>query len=315
MKLRIFALSFLFVVMFSANVNASAVIIDASGDVKAALPGKSAAAVSVGMEFPNGTTIKVGAKGFASVLLDSGELDQIAGGSSYTVGGAGAQSGRRVPLSGGIAIAMRELSSKGDEPAVHGMVRETRQVSRDKFKKRASGPNPNLIGAKYPIETGVELGSEITFKWEKTPSLDWENPVIIIDDASKNRLAVIAVSKNTSELTVKTSRAKLAKGRKYSWYLGTSKPSVSGKTMRFEFWTISVADETKIQNEMSKINSLKLGPDGRALLKAQVYYGNGLYMKAVNELEPLYAKNRLPFAEKIINSSYSRMGQSYNAPK
>lgn len=315
MKKQFTLIIFALFTFITTNVFASAVIVDMTGSVKAKLPGKSEALATSGMELPDGTVVNVGGGAEASLLLDSGALDQLSSGSTYTVGKTSAGE-KRTNLGSGIALAMRELSNEGEGPTVHGMVRETGTVvaDRDKFKKSKKS-NPNMVDAIFPRGTGVVVGSKITFKWENTPAVNWNAPVLIIDDASKKHIAVLPIAKDSTSLSTTVANAKIVRGAKYSWYLGTKSPGVKGMTKRFEFWTLTTSKEGSLKGDLAKIRGLNMSNNGKGLLIAQTYYANGLYDDMVRELAPVYSKNKAPFIKKLLRDGYAKMGQSKRAPK
>jgi len=294
--------------LISQAVFASAVLVDAKGDVKVAAPGGSQVAAASGMELVDKSTITVSAGGSASVLLENGTIDQITAGSTYTVGQA-TPGGKRTNMGGGIALAMRELKSSGEGPTIHGMVREAKGPS-DKIKKLKAVKGFG-ISAIYPRGTSIRAGKNVTFKWESMPPMNWPAPVIVIDDSSKKHIAVVPVSAGSTQKAVPGSKFK--NGQKYSWYLATNQPKLKGKTMRFTFSTMSAADQKKLKSEMAKVRGLKLGADGTNLLVAQLYYQNGLYGEMVDILLPMWNRSRFPFIRKLLHLGYTKMGQTEKA--
>lgn len=288
----------------------SAVLIDAKGDVKVAAPGQPALAATSGMELVNGSTVAVGAGASASVLLESGAMDQIPPGGSYRVGEA-TGGGNRTNLGSGITLAMRELAAQGDGPTIHGMVREAKGPS-DKLRKLSEVKGFG-ISAIYPRGTSIRLGPTLKFEWEPTPRVDWPAPALVIDDAGKKQVTAAPIPEGSTTITLDTATIGLKKGQNYSWYLATRKPAVKGKTMRFTFKALTATDEGRINSEISKIHGLKMGADGTDLLIAQLYYKDGLYEDMVKTLLPLWNRNKAPFIRKLLRLGYSKMGQTEKA--
>lgn len=307
MKYTLAAVILAAVLAIAPGAKASGVLVDVKGTVTVKTPDGQAAPVKVGMELVDGSTVTAAAGGSASVLMDSGAMDEVSAGATYKVGQA--PSGKRTDLGGGVALAMRELTQQGEGPTIQGMVREAKGPS-SKVQKFA----PKMgIGGIYPRETAIRLGGSVAFKWDASPPVNWPAPAIVIEDSNKNQLAVIPIDANSTEKSIGAADAKLAKGAKYSWFLATKDPAVKGKTMRFNFSTLSAGAEGEIDSEISKMRGLGLGADGTELLVAQVYFKNGLMSDMVNALVPLWNKSKAPFVRKLLYLGYSRMGQAAKA--
>jgi hypothetical protein len=299
------------VVSFFASVPAfaSAVLLDAQGEVSVILPTRRVEAAKTGMELPDGSLVEV-RRGTASLLLESGIVDELPAKTTYTVGAASAK-GKRTNLGSGITLAMRELSSSGDGATVHGMVKEA--AGPRNIQLRATADQSGLRGIS-PVGTSVRLGRSMTFVWSK--ELDFPNPLLVIDDARGKRLVTANLDAKTVEFTQDACKLHLRKGESYTWFLAAKAGSgVKGKTPRFKFATFSAADEQSLSSELSRIQAMKLGTSGEKLLQAQVYFQHGLYDEMVNELAPLYATTQAPFAKKLLKLGYLKMGNAAEAEK
>ncbi len=291
---------------------ASAVLIDAKGTVNVTIPGKKAVSARVGLEIPDGSVVNVGKSGKASVMLDSGSVDQIAAGSSYTVG-AKAKGVTRTELGSGIALAMNELAAGKGGPTVHGMVKEARGPASKLPALDALGSGG--LRAIYPIGTAIRLRSSISFRWEGAQQVSWPAPAIVVDDASQKHLAVKAIKPQSSEFSAQTKELGLTAGGKFTWYLASNEKGVVGKTSRFEFTTLSAADERALDADVAKVKSLDVSGEGKSLLVAQLYYQRGMYDDMVRELAPLWQKGATPFVGRLLKFGYSQMGRGKEAAR
>lgn len=290
------------VLAFSGSAIASAVLVDSVGGVSVKFPNEKISVGEIGMELPQGSSVSTDNSGKASILLETGTIAEIGPESSYSVGGESKEA-KTAEFGGGIMLAMREMSASGEEPNVHGMVRGVRT-----FKKAKPRPKANIIGAIYPKATSLLLTDKISFEWDSEPKIDWPSPAIVIDDASAKNIAIIPIKQNQSSVIVPNSSAKFERGKKYSWYLATRSPALSGKTGRFEFGVLPARAEKELNSEIKKIKDLKMSPDGEAFMTAQVYYRYGLYRMSVDALTPVYEKNRQEIVGKLIELCQRKMG-------
>lgn len=293
---------------------ASAVLLDMSGKVSVKLPDASAPKVQAGMELPDGSVLSVAAEGRASVLLQSGALREVAAGEEFTVGAAAAKSGGR-EIGRGIAVAMGELSGSGPEPTVHGMVKE------------AAGPKQGLQGFSFgagsalrgisPVSTAIRSGGALTFRISQPVPSEWKSPLLIVDDAAGRTLLTRKLIPGKLDFTVTSGEFRPAPGGKYSWYLGVlqaGKPA--GRTARFEFTVLSTADEKALSAELAKVDALKVGAAGKAILTAQLLQSYRLYEEMVRTLAPLAAGSATPsFVKRMLFFGYTQMGDGDQAAK
>ena len=285
---------------------ASGVLVDASGKVTVKLPGKSSVAAKTGAELPDGSVVDVGDGGSASVMLISGAVDEITSGSSYKVGGK-AKAEKRTDLGGGIGRAMRELVASGKGPTVHGMVRDV------KGPGGAAGLSLGLGGGLenfYPRRTTIILGKKITFVWDESVRMNWKNPVLVIDDSKDKRLAVFPIKSTAKSYSVTPARAHIAKGKKYEWYLGSGRKNPKRKSAKSPFATLSASKEKRYASDKKRISSLKISPEGKKILMAQVNFQYKLYEEMVETLLPVWETNKSPFVKKLLYLGYHRMGSS-----
>ncbi len=297
-------------VLMPSSLFASAVLIDAKGKVSVILPGKEVEQARIGMELPEGSIVNV-TDGGASVLLESGTLDEIASKTTYTVG-AKSDEGGRTDLGGGIALAMRELAASGEGPTVHGMVKEAKGPKnlRIDFGKDAASSQRGL----FPTGTRVVLGESQSFRWSRP--VDHANAVLVLDDAKRKRLAIANLKLGDTSFSRSSAKLHLSKGNSYTWYLGESAgDGIKGRTGRFAFSTLSSSDEGSLNAERGRIDSLKIGGEGKDLLKAQLYFQYGLYDDMVNALRPVYEKSHAPFVKKLMKLGYTKMGNAVEAAR
>lgn len=292
----------------SSSALASAVLVDAQGKVKVTLPGKKSAPANVGTELPDGSVVDVRGGGQASVMLESGAIDEIPAGTKYKVG-TKPKEARRSDLGRGMALAMRELAASGEEPTVHGMVRREKAPG----GLRTLGLGQTTLTAKYPSGTTIRLGPRITFQWDMQPPVNWPQPVLVIDDETKRHVAIRSIKEGDVMRVVSSAKARLAKGKSYSWYLATRKGKLKGKTLRFQFKTLSARDEKRFDIKRARIRRLNMSNDGRQFLLAQLSFQYGLYNDVVEILGPLWEKQRAPFLRKLLYLCYSRMGRGREA--
>lgn len=287
---------------------ASAVLVDAQGKVEVTISGKTESA-KVGTELPDGSVVDV-KKGSAQVLLESGAMDGIPANTKYTVGSK-AHAGSRTDLGGGIALAMKELAASGEGPTVHGMV------------KKVGGPQQIRLGAKapakglrgiYPVGTAIVLEPTITFKWSEP--VGFKNPVLVLEDAKRGRLAVLNLKPGETSFHRSSDKLYLKSGGSYSWFIAERVgEDVKGRTARFKFTVLSDSQIRALGNQKNGIEAMRMGQDGKDLLIAQTYFGYGLYDDMVNRLTPLYARAPTPFTRKLLRLGYARMGNMTEAAK
>ena len=306
-KLTIILVAALFLIPSLAF--ASAVLVDAQGKIGVTVAGKAMRAES-GMELPDGSVVDV-KSGSASILLESGAMDQLSAGSKYTVGSK-SSAGKRTDLGSGIALAMRELAASGEGPTVHGMVKKVEGPRNLKFDFNAAGKEG--LHATYPRSTAVMLGGTITFKWNLP--VDFKNPVIVVEDATKKRLAVANLRAGDMSFTRDAAKLHLGDGATYGWFLAERVgEEVKAKTARFTFTTLSPSKRGGIENEIRRVKALDMSEGGRDLLIAQIYFQHGMYNDAVEKLEPLYAKSKPTFVKRLLGLSYAKMGLRSEAAK
>lgn len=100
---------------------AGAVLVEAKGDVTITPPGKSALKAKTGLGIPEGTTIKTGANGTATVLLRDGRILKVTANKSVRVEQK-ATKDTSTPIRG-ISVALNESTQRGSAPRVQGMVK------------------------------------------------------------------------------------------------------------------------------------------------------------------------------------------------
>ena len=309
---RSISIAFAIIIMVvPAVASAKAVLIDASGDVKVTHAGGRRVVATVGLELADGSIVTVGDGGKASLLAESGALEEVAAGSTYTVGKGGGAA-KSTNLGRGIALAMKEITASGEGPTVHGMVKK---VEGPRGKLGSIGGSGNMLVGTYPVGTAVILGPTITFKWSRPIGGAWQKPAIVVEDATKRRLAVKAVSKSKTSYEGTQHELKVNKGHDYSWYFASTQGGVKGASARFAFSTLSAKRESGLDSERKKIDRLRLGADGTALLMAQLYYKYNLMDDMVRTLAPIYAKTPSSFMKRLLYNGYARMGRMTEAAK
>lgn len=297
-----FVALFLIATTFPSSALASGVLVDSRGKVEVVIKGGAPQAGAIGLELPDGSTVTVGAEGSAAVLLESGAVDEIAAGQTYAVGAPSAAA-KRTSLAGSLAIAMRELAVRQEGPTVHGMLKELKGPQFIEFADVSFGG----IAARFPQGTAIRLGSAVLFRWSEAPAVDWQKPALVIDDAGGRRVVVRPVAPGAHELSV--AAAVLKKGGRYSWYLATQEGGLKGKTARFEFQTLSAAEERELDAAAGRIRGLDMSDDGKALLLGQLHVGMGLRDEAVKILEPLWQRTQAPFVKRLLWLALARMSR------
>jgi hypothetical protein len=291
-------------VLASALVHASGVLVDASGNVSVKLPGKSATPAKSGTELPDGSVVDVRDGGHASVMLMSGAVDEIASGSSYKVGEE-KKVENRTELGGGIGKAMRELAASGQGPTVHGMVRDV------KGPGGAGGLSLGFGGGfenYYPRRTTIILGKKTSFGWDKSVRINWPTPVIVVDSSSGKHLSVIPVKSSSKNYSAATARMGIVSGKKYEWYLGSGMKNPKRKSAKSPFATLSASKIKRYAADKKRIESLKMSDEGKKMLLAQLDFQYKLYGDMVGILLPVWKTNKSAFVKKLIYLGYHRMG-------
>lgn len=297
MKIFFNALLILAILAISSYALASAVLIDVKGDVQIKLTDKDISDAKVGLELPGGSVIETKDNGSAAVMLDSGAIEKVAPNSSYNIGKTQNEEGR-TDLGAMFAAVMQELTAE---------IKGTPRIN-------DAGILASLgVNAVYPSGTAIIFSKNIIFKWDKKPQINWPSPAIIVDDKDKRHIVVRPLRSGQVEIVIKAQDAKISKGNEYSWYLASKDRGIKGKTRRFRFKIISVADESELQSEIAKINSLDISQDGRDILIGQMYFGKNMFSDAVKILEPLWEKDKTPFVGKILRLSYVKMSRPNEA--
>jgi len=296
--------------LIASGAHASAVLVDAKGDVKVR-QGKSETKARIGVELADGAVVIAGDKSAASILSESGSLDEIAAGQSYTVGKPLAA--KSTSLGSGIAVAMKEVSAGGKGPTVHGMVKEAGGGGRLAIDFDKLG-GQGLI-ALYPSGTVVRIGPTIEFRWSEPVGKDWVNPTLALFDVAGKRVSELPLGIGDTSLSICPCKLGLRPGADYKWFLATADKGLSSKTHEFKFSTLSDNETRRLDNELSKISSSDLSEDGKALLDAQIYFSHSMYEEAVKGLSPAYARSPSPYAKKLLYLGYMRMGRIAEAKK
>ena len=298
--------STLILISISALAHASGVLVDSSGTVTVKLPGKSEANAKTGAELPDGSIVKVGKGGSASIMLISGAVDEIASGSIYKVGEK-IKAEKRTDLGGGIGKAMRELVASGQGPTVHGMVRDA------KGPGRAAGLTLGLGGGLehfYPRRTAIILGKRISFVWDKSVKMNWKNPVLVIVDSRDKQLAAFPVKPESTKYSITPARAHIIKGKKYGWYLGSGRKDSKRKSAKSPFSTLSASKEKRYEADKKRIASLKMSAEGKNILLAQLDFQYKLYAEMIKTLLPVWETNKSSFVKKLLFLGYHKMGDN-----
>lgn len=283
---------------------ASGVLVDARGKVEVRTKGGMPITGAVGLELPEGAVVTVAAGASAAVMLESGAIDQIGAGQSYTVGKEAPVEKKRTNLPAGVAVALRELAGSGEGPTVHGMLKKAGPSAAAQIPANLFG-----IAAIFPSLTGILLTPTIIFRWTPTPAVDWPHPALVIDDAAGKHIAVRPITPGSHELSVSAAAAGLKKGNRYSWYLATQEGALNGKSGRFEFWTLSAAKEQELAASIARVRAMDMSEEGKALLIGQLDLGMGLNEEAVEVLRPLWQKTQAPFVKKLLWLGYGRMAR------
>ncbi len=293
---------------------ASAVLLDVRGTVNVKLPGGKSPQAKAGMELPDGSILAVKSGGRAQVLLQSGTLEEVASGKSYTVG-ANAGGSKRTTLGSGIAVAVRELSQRGSGPTVHGMVKEA-EGPRSQLQQMTFGASASVRGI-FPVATSLRTNTVLSFRISAPLPAVWRSPVLVVEDARKQQLLVKAVEPGKREVALRSGELPLVPGGKYSWYLGVREGGrVQAKSARYDFSILSTAEEQSLSRELAEVQSLDMGAEGKAILSAAVFQRYQLYGEVVRELAPFaQGINTVDAAKRMLLTAYARMGDSEEAQK
>lgn len=297
-------------IFIPATVLASAVLIDAQGEVEVTVAGRSEPG-KVGLELPDGSTVRV-KEGSAQVLLESGAMDEVGSGSSYTVGQK-KPSDNRTEMGSGITLAMRELAASDEGPTVHGMVKKVGGPIDVQGAMMSGGGAAGLYGT-YPRGTAIVLGDTATFSWSQPVS--FKGPAVVISDSKRHRLATPAVDAGSTSFSKSSAGLGLKPGRSYTWYIGERQgKGVRARTGNFDFSTLSAAEAKALEGEVAKVRAMKMSEDGKELLISQIYFKAGLYHDTVESLKPLYERTKSPYAKKMLVLGYRKMGLNPEAAK
>lgn len=283
----------------------AAILVDASGGVTAKLPGGKVESAKVGLELPDGSVVDVAEGGKASIMYESGAMDQLNSAGSYTVGKS-QQNAKRDNVGGGIAVAMKELMGSGSDPSVHGMIK--RVPGSGNGPVQLTGLGAFGVQAIYPVSTTIIVTPTVTFTWQPKPAIDWADPAFVIDDAKKKHAFISPIGAKDTQFKLTGAASKLQKGAKYTWYLATGAKSPKEKTIKFEFDTLSAEKQAQLTSDIKKIDSMGLSADGKNLLAAQLYYRLHLDREMVDALVPVWENNKTPFVKKMLYIGYWRLG-------
>jgi len=302
-KIFVICVALIAFVLFGGIANASAVVIDFSGNAQVSMAGNNARPLKIGLELKDGELIVTGSNSSASILLNSGVMKKISSNAKYIVG-SDAKVEHSINLGRGIALAMREVRETGSGSRIHGMVREAKGPGEKRFMFR---PKWMGIMAIYPNGTAIKLDGPITFSWSRMPPINWNLPVLVIDDNDGKRISTLSLNANSTAKTV--DKSKFKKGRKYSWYLAQGGEKIRGKTVRFSFNVISDSKKKHLSKSLAMLNGLGLAKDGENFLAAQTYYAYGMYYEMTKILKPIWLKSKTPFIRQLLIIGYTKMGR------
>lgn len=307
--------SILVISVISLAAFASGVIVDAKGNVTITLPNGKSSPAKVGTELPDGTKISTNDTSSASIMLMDGAIEEIGAKQNYTVGKKAKEAKSRTVIQG-LALAMNEATATSSGPTVHGMVKMTQ------LGPNAPRPAPialgNVFGPEgiYPAGTVIEIPKKLTFRWKMDSKFKFDNPVLVVEDASQKKLIIKKLSRSADNVTIKSKKMKLMPGGQYSWYFASrSNRKILGKSRRFNFATLSNAENNKLIQDSQKIAAMNMSQDGKQFLTAQLYYRAKMNDKMVKTLLPLWEKDHADGIKKLLYLGYLRMGQTINALK
>lgn len=313
MKIKFWLMSIMALLIIPSIGLASAVLVEAKGNVSIKLSDGSTPKAAIGLELPDQTKVTIGQNSSALVMLSTGAVDKIGASSAYVVG---AKEKKEVKNSiiNGFAVAMKEAVSDSENAIAHGMVKMGRLGPGAPMPE--SGTQTLGMKIYYPKETALFYKPNLEFKWVEG-GIDWDNPVLVIDDKDKKHIKVISLKKEMSKFSVSSSQLNLKKGEAYSWYLAQkNNEQIDGKTPRYNFSILSSAKQAELDRELAKINSLGLTePSSKQFLKAQIYYNFKLYSDVVNLLLPIWEKEQTEGLRTFMFSAYQRMSINDEALK
>ncbi len=302
-------------IFITANVFASAVIVDVKGKASIKLPDGKSLSPDIGIDLPDGTKIRTDDTSSLSLMLMNGTIDDISGKQSYTVG-ATANDGQKKTVLQGIALAMNEISSTGSGATVHGMVKMTNLGPEG--PKPTFAPIPGSLGPQgtYPVNIALEPVDRITFRWEVGSKIDFTNPYVIIENDKKKIIATSPITPISTEVSIKNSLMKLQPGQRYAWrFASNEKGKYLGKSRKFNFSILSIPKKKTFNEDLAKLKTMKISDDGKLFLSAQLYFSYKMYDKMVECLLQLWDKNKTDVIKKELFMAYQRMGQTKEAMK
>ncbi|OGQ21867.1 MAG: hypothetical protein A3I05_00335 [Deltaproteobacteria bacterium RIFCSPLOWO2_02_FULL_44_10] len=305
---------FLSFIFFRSAAFASAVLVDAKGAVEVKI-GDKAVEPKVGLELPDGSSIKTKKGAKAQVMFLDGTIRTLVANESLIVGKL-EKSGAQTTVIEGIQLALNEASQSGEGPTVHGMV---------KMGPPATGKPKIILGSSsfgieglYPIHTTILMPKQdLVFMWSDTTKIDWTNPVLVVKNAEKKQMGIFSVPKGAKQLVVPLSQLKLKSGETYSWHLGYKQKGIMiVKGSHYPFTILGKKGEASLQKDIETIKTLEFSPKAETLMLGQVYYKYGLYHHTTEILVPLSQAGDVGGAVKqILFVSYLRMGLSSEMEK
>jgi len=98
---------------------------------------------------------------------------------------------------------------------------------------------------------------------------------------------------------------------------GMVKAVPGGEAAKVGDQQMSPSMSKQMRQDLSKINSLGLDRNGKALMKAQVYYKYGQNQKMVNTLLPVYRNQNPPtdMVKNLLALGYEKLGKPGEAAK
>lgn len=298
---------FFTLLFFPQIVFASAVLIEAKGKVDVSIAGKKVTP-TVGLELPDGATVKPAQAARASVMLLDGAIFTVNAGETFEVGPREKTKGQPT-LIAGIQLALAEAKESGASPTVHGMVKMG-QPQTGKPKGKMLGAGSFGVEGIAPVYTTIEVLPTTTFEWKADKP--WSNPVFVITDGEKNTVFTKDLQAGATRVTVSRDAAKLVPGKQYSWHLGARQGSnVTVKGSRFPFKIMSEEAARVLAIDEAQVAKLEItSPEANALLAAQLYYKHGLYVKMTETLLPHYKSEEGGAMKSLLYVAFRRMGRT-----
>ena len=308
-KLSLVALS----VLISSSAFASAVLLEFTGKPSVTQNNKPLS-VKSGAIFVDGVQFSADKKSSAQLMLESGAIIKVAGGQTYRVGDKTTKA-QQTGFIQGVQIALNEVKQGGANPTVHGMVKMGKPATGAKKQKVVSSAMFGVAGT-YPIYTSIRKpGMPFTLMWSPESKITWTNPVLVVENAQKERIFLEAIKPNQISLDACPCKMGLKPGEKYSWYLGQQNADkVLPRSQRYPFTLLSSKAEAALQTDLKTVEALPLETAfAKDVLKAQVYFKYEMWDEMMKTLRPLHQAGEQNLVSDLLFLGAAHMGLAKEA--